>query len=328
MALSWYNNKIMDLMYARQVLKTEIKAIQSLIKRLGQNFKKAVSLILSCKGRIVVMGMGKVGIIGEKISATLASTGTPSLFLHPAEAYHGDLGRLVGHDIVLILSNSGETEEIIRLLPALKKIGVRLIAITASARSRLGRFSDLALEIGKITEACPWGLVPTASTTAILALGDALALTVFRHRKLTKEQYAFYHPGGELGRKLLKVSDVMRIGKRNPIVKEYQLVKNALTAITKKRAGAVSVVNKRGKLVGIFTDGDLRRSLIKDPEVIKRALSFVMTRKPTVISPDVLATEALPILKRKRIDELPVVDKKHLPVGMLDIQDLLEVGLI
>lgn len=318
----------MDLKYAKQVLRTEVKAIQSLIGRLGQDFKKAVSLILACKGRVVVMGMGKMGIVGEKISATLASTGTPSLFLHPAEAYHGDLGRLVNDDIVVILSNSGETEEIIRLLPALKKIGTPLIAITASARSHLGRFSNLVLEIGKITEACPWDLVPTASTTATLALGDALALTVFRHHKFPKEQYALYHPGGELGRKLLKVTDVMRTGNRNPIIKEHQLVRNALAAITKKRAGAVSVVNKKGKLVGIFTDGDLRRNLIKDSAVIKRPVSFVMTPKPTVISPDVLATEALRMLKNRKIDELPVVDKKGLPVGMLDIQDLLEVGLV
>lgn len=318
----------MDIKYAKQILQIEIKAIQSLIPRLNHSFKKAVNLIFRSKGRVVVTGMGKTGIIGEKISATLASTGTPSLFLHPADAYHGDLGRLLRDDIVLVLSNSGETDEIIRLFPALKKIGPKIIVITRSAKSSIGRLSDVVLETGKITEACPWDMVPTASTTAILALGDALALTVFKNRKFTKEQYAFYHPGGELGRKLLKVKEVMRISSRNPVINETHKVKVALVAITKKRAGAVSVVNKKGKLAGIFTDGDLRRHLEVDSDILNKPIKSVMTRNPITAKPESLATEALRILKEKKIDELPVVNGQGKPVGMLDIQDLLEVGLV
>jgi len=318
----------MDIKYAKEVLQAEAKAIQFISNRLNNEFKKAVNLMLNCKGRVVVSGMGKTGIIGEKISATLASTGTPSLFLHSAEAYHGDLGRVVRDDIMLVLSNSGETEEVVKLLPAVKKIGTRIIAITRSAKSTLGKISDVVLEVGRIKEACPWDLVPTASTTAILALGDALALTVFRHRNFTKEQFAFYHPGGDLGRQLLKVKEVMRTGKRHPVILETQPVKNALEVITQKRAGAINIINKSGKLVGIFTDGDLRRQLEIAPHILTHPIKSVMTRMPIVTNPDSLATEAIQILKEKKIDELPVVDAKGRPVGMLDVQDLLEVGLV
>lgn len=318
----------MDVKYAKAVLESEAKAIQSLSKRINNDFKKAVKLILACKGRVVVTGMGKTGIVGEKISATLASTGTPSLFLHPAEAYHGDLGRLVRNDIMLVLSNSGETEEVVRLLPAVKKIGTRIIAITRSAKSTIGKLSDIVLETGKIKEAGPWDLVPTTSTTAILALGDALALTVFRHRKFTKEQFALYHPGGELGRRLLKVKEIMRTAKHNPIIRETRLVKDALVVITKKRSGAVSIVNKAGKLVGIFTDGDLRRHLEVNSNILNKPIKSVMTTRPVTAKPDSWAAEALRVLKDKKIDELPVVDAKERPVGMLDVQDLLDVGLV
>lgn len=318
----------MDIRYAKQVLAAESEAIRALAARLGSEFKKATNLILTCKGRVVVSGMGKTGIIGEKISATLASTGTPSLFLHPAEAYHGDLGRLVKDDILLVLSNSGETAEIVRLLPAVKKIGVRIMAITRSDKSTLAKLSDVVLATGRIKEACPWDLVPTASTTAVLALGDALALTVFRHRKFSQEQFAFYHPGGELGRRLLKVKEVMRKGGRNPVIRENQSVKRALVVITNKRAGAVNVINTKGKLVGIFTDGDLRRKLESDSLILSRPIKSVMTAHPITISPDLLAVEALRLLKEKKIDELPVVDKQGKPVGMVDVQDLLEVGLV
>jgi len=318
----------MDIKYAKTVLEAEADAIKTLSARLNREFQKAVRLILACKGRVVVSGMGKMGIIGEKISATLASTSTPSLFIHPAEAYHGDLGRIVRDDIVLLLSNSGETDEVIRLIPALKKIGTKIISLTRSAKSTLGKLSDVVLELGKIKEACPWDLVPTASTTAALALGDALALTIFRHRKLTREQYAFYHPGGELGRRLLKVKDIMHQGQDNPTVRADQTVKQALIVITRKRAGAVSVINKKGSLRGIFTDGDLRRHLERDPQILSRPIKEVMTLRPRTINQNALATEALHLLKDKKIDELPVVDDKYNVVGMLDIQDLLEVGLV
>ncbi|MEK7449164.1 MAG: KpsF/GutQ family sugar-phosphate isomerase [Planctomycetota bacterium] len=317
-----------DLNYARKILKTEITAIRSIYRRLNRHFNSAVQLILKCKGRVVVTGMGKTGIIGEKISATMASTGTPSLFLHPAEAYHGDLGRITPADTVLVLSNSGTTEELVRLLPAIKKIGARVISITRSKNSPLGKHSTVVLEIGRITEACHWGLVPSASTTAMLALGDALALTVFKNRKLTREQYAFYHPGGELGRKLLKVKDIMRTGKQNPVISENQTVKTALELITRGRAGAISIVNHRRKLTGIFTDGDLRRHLRADQNLLDEKIKKVMTGNPITVHPDKLAAEAFQILRDKKIDEIPVVDKQGKPVGLLDVQDLLEAGMV
>lgn len=319
--------------YARQVLETELAAIKSLSRRITSagmrdSFKRTIKLILDCNGRVVVTGMGKAGIIGEKISATLASTGTPSLFLHPAEAYHGDLGRVTKADVVLALSNSGETEEIIRLLPSLKKIGAKIIAITRSAKSVLGKYSDVILETGYIKESCEWGMVPSASTTALLALGDAIALTVIKNRKFSKEQFAFYHPGGELGRKLLKVKEVMRTGKRNPVMNQKRCIREALVAITRGRAGAISIVDDSRKLVGIFTDGDLRRHIGQSPAIISQPVHKVMTRKPTVINEDKLLSEALRILRDKKIDELPVIDKSGRPVGMLDVQDILSVDII
>jgi arabinose-5-phosphate isomerase len=314
--------------YARQVLATEAKAIRSLMGRIGHGFDSAVKLVLSCKGRVVVTGMGKPGIVGQKIAATLASTGTPSLFLHPAEALHGDLGKVTADDIVLALSNSGETEEIVRLMPSLKDIGAKIIALTATAKSTLGRFSDIVLEMGKIGEACPLGLAPSASTTALLALGDALALCVLKNRSFGKEEFAFFHPGGELGRKLLKVREVMRTGKRNPSMKEDSSVKEGLLAITAARAGAVGVVDRRGQLTGIFTDGDLRRHLETDPDVVNAKLRDVMTKTPSTIGPDSLASEALRLLRERKIDELPVVDRRGRLVGMLDVQDLLEVHVV
>jgi arabinose-5-phosphate isomerase len=319
--------------YARQVLETESAAIKSLSKRITSagmksSFKRAIKLILDCNGRVVVTGMGKTGIIGEKISATLASTGTPSLFLHPAEAYHGDLGRVTRDDVVLALSNSGETDEIIRLLPSLKKIGAKIVAITSSAKSLLGKHTDVVLETGYIKESCEWGMVPSASTTALLALGDAIALTVIKNRKFSREQFAFYHPGGELGRKLLKVRDVMRTGKRNPVMNRKRSIREALVAITRGRAGAISIVDDNRKLVGIFTDGDLRRHIGRDPGVIFQPVHKVMTQKPTVITADKLLTEAFQILRDKKIDELPVIDKNGRPVGMLDVQDILSADIV
>ncbi len=318
----------MEIKYARTVLRTEIAAIKSLIPLINKDFKKAVKLVLTCKGRVVVTGMGKTGLVGQKISATLASTGTPSLFLHSAEAYHGDLGRVVKEDLVLTLSNSGETDEVTRLLPALKKIGTKIISITRSRKSPLGKYSDLVLEIGRITEACPLGLVPSASTTAMLALGDALALTVFRNRGFNKEHFAFYHPGGELGRRMLKVRELMRTGKRNPIISQNKKVKDALNAITRSRAGAVSIINAKKQLVGVFTDGDLRRHLAKNPHIFYEPIKKVMTAHPRTAHPEQLAAEALYLLREKKIDEMPVVDRKHRPIGMLDVQDLLDAGLV
>jgi arabinose-5-phosphate isomerase len=312
----------------REILKIEAAAVLSLAERLGPDFDAAIETIVACKGHLVVTGMGKAGLVGQKISATFASTGTPSIFLHPAEAYHGDLGRVLPADVVLVISNSGETEEVSRLLPSIKQIGARMVAITASKGSTLGRTADIVVELGRIEEACPLKLAPSATTTAILALGDALALCVLEARGFDKEQFSFYHPGGDLGRKLLKVADVMRTGDRNPIVKEETTLTEAIATITKARAGAVTIVDGAGRLVGIFTDGDLRRTMSQDPKLITSKISQVMTKKPKTITADRLASEALKILHEKKIDELPVVNEKNEPVGMLDVQDLLDVGVV
>src|SRR5689334_4343930 len=268
---------------AREILKLEAAAVLSLAERIGPEFDAAVETIIACKGHLVVTGMGKAGLVGQKISATFASTGTPSIFLHPAEAYHGDLGRVLGSDVVLVISNSGETEEVARLLPSLKQIGARLIAITAAKTSTLGRTADIVIELGKIEEACPLKLAPSATTTAILALGDALALCVLEARGFDAEQFSFYHPGGDLGRMLLKVADVMRTAERNPIVREETPLTEAIATITRARAGAVTIVDGSGRLTGIFTDGDLRRTMSRDPKLIVSRIVEVMTKKPTTI---------------------------------------------
>ncbi len=317
----------MNLEKAREILKAEAAAIVSVAVRLGTSFETAVAALASCKGHVIVTGMGKAGLIGQKISATLASTGTPSLFLHPAEAYHGDLGRVLPDDVVLALSNSGETDELVKLLPSLKQLGTKLVALTASKSSTLGSNADIVVELGRIEEACPLGLAPSATTTALLALGDALALCVLEARGFDKERFAFYHPGGQLGRKLLRVSEVMRSGERSPVVREDTLLSDAIAAITKARAGAVSVADASGRLSGIFTDGDLRRTMSRNPGLLTARIGEVMTRGPRTIGPDRLASEALGVLREKKIDELPVVGPRGEPLGMIDVQDLLDVGV-
>ncbi|MFC1704510.1 SIS domain-containing protein [Candidatus Omnitrophota bacterium] len=319
----------MTLQRAKEVLKVEARAIQSLVKRIGPDFQKAVESICKCKGRIVITGMGKGGIIGQKISATMSSLGTPSLWLHAVEAIHGDLGKVAKDDVVIILSYSGETQEVKGLLPLLKKIGTKIIAITGNPNSTLGKYSNMVLDVSVKKEACPLGLAPTASTTAMLAIGDALAVCVSDKKAFKKEDFAFYHPGGALGKRLLlKVEDIMRSKQANPIVSQERRIKDVLYAITKARAGSASVVDKKGKLVGIFTDGDLRRHLEEDPNLSERQVKQAMTKSPTVVKKDMLAAEALRILKEKKIDELPVVDNKRRPIGLVDVQDLLRAGLV
>lgn len=319
----------MTLKRAKEVFKIEAEAVAALANKLDSNFVKSVEAISNCKGRVVVTGMGKAGIIGQKISATLASLGTPSIWLHSAEAIHGDLGRVTKEDIVIALSNSGETEETKSLIPLLKKIGAKIIAVTGNKTSSLAKYSDLILDVSVKKEACSLGLAPTSSTTAMLAMGDALAVCLVEKKGFKEKDFAFYHPGGMLGRRLLlKVEDVMRKDKSNPIVKEDTIVKDVLYAITEARAGAASVIDKDGKLIGIFTDGDLRRHLETDTNLAKRKVSEVMTRYPITILKEKLAVEALRILEEKKIDELPVVDKNKKPVGMLDIQDVLRAGLV
>ncbi|MDD5130195.1 MAG: KpsF/GutQ family sugar-phosphate isomerase [Candidatus Omnitrophica bacterium] len=314
---------------AKEVLEIEAQAIRLLKMRLGKGFVKAIELILKCKGRVVVSGMGKTGIIAQKFSATLASTGTPSLFLHTAEAIHGDLGKVTGDDIIIILSNSGSTEEMKQLLPILKKIGAPIISLTGNSKSVLAKYSDVVLDVSVKKEACPLGLAPTASTTAALAMADALAVCLLDRKGFKEKDFAFFHPGGALGRRLLlTVQDIMRQGQANAIVGEDKLVADVLLAITRARSGSAIVVDKRGKLKGIFTDGDLRRHLASDKNLTARAIREVMTKNPTVVSKDMLAAQAMRILQDKRIDEVPVVDKSMRPVGLLDVQDLLKAGLI
>jgi len=319
----------MSIAIARRVLRMESEALRRLVGRIDLKFEKAIGAIYRTKGRVIVTGMGKPGFIAQKISATLSSTGTPSLYLNPAEALHGDLGRVTKDDIIIALSNSGETEEIVKFLPIVKKIGARLVAITGNVDSTLARNSDHVINTSVRREACPMGLAPTTSTTAMLAMGDAIAVALLEKKGFKEKDFAFYHPGGILGKRLiLKVSDIMRKGAANPIVRDTAQIKKVLFAITKARAGSASVVDSKGKLVGIFTDGDLRRHFETGLGLVDKKVGSVMTKNPTVIKQDRLAAEAFDILRSKRIDELPVVDDRHRPIGLLDVQDLLKAGLV
>jgi len=310
----------------REIVELETDALRTVAANIGEDFARAVRLIHECKGRIIVTGVGKAGIIGQKVSATLASTGTPSYWMHAVEARHGDLGRVLPEDVVLVLSNSGETE-VVQLLVPLKKLATKIIAITGDPESTLARYADIVLHIGKIKEACPLGLAPSCTTTAMLALGDALALTLFELRRPTKEDYAFFHPGGELGRKLIRVREAMRIGDRNPISHQDATVREALEVMsTQGSPGAVSLVNDEGKIVGFFTDGDMRRNLRKlGAALLDKPVREVMTKNPKKVSVDDLAAEAYRIMRDMRIDNLPVVDGKGVPVGIIDVQDWLDV---
>jgi arabinose-5-phosphate isomerase len=314
--------------YGRTVVAAEAAAIAAV--RLDDAFAEAVRWILGCKGRVVVTGMGKPGFVAQKISATLASTGTPSLYVHPAEAAHGDLGRIARHDVVIALSNSGETEEILRLLPALKKIGARIVAVTKDKVNPLARGADLVLAIGNVEEACPMKLAPTASTAVLLAVGDALAMTVLANRPFDKEEYALFHPGGKLGRGLMKVRELMRGDEANPTVREDQPLSAAVAVMTETpgRPGATAVVDAAGKLVGIFTDGDLRRLVEHGHTDFTRPVSTAMGRNPRTVRPDALVVDASRILRQARIDQVPVVDDEGRPVGLLDVQDLLAAKIL
>ncbi len=314
--------------YGRTVVAAEARAIAAL--RLDDAFARAVEWILACKGRVVVTGMGKPGFVAQKISATLASTGTPSLYVHPAEAAHGDLGRIARDDVVIALSNSGETEEILKLLPALKKIGARIVALTRDHASALARAADLVVPIGNVEEACPMKLAPTASTAVLLAMGDALAMTVLANRPFDREEYALFHPGGKLGRGLMKVSEIMRQGEANPVVKESAPLSDAVAVMTETpgRPGAASVVDAAGKLVGIFTDGDLRRLVEHGQTDFTRPVAAAMGRNPRTVRPDGLVADAARVLRQARIDQVPVVDEDGRPVGLLDVQDLLAAKIL
>ncbi len=318
-----------DLEYGREILRTEARAVSQVGARLNDTFGQALDMIEKCAGQVVVTGVGKSGLVGQKISATMASTGTPSIFLHSAEALHGDLGRIRPQDVVLALSLSGETEEVVRLIPLLRRMGVPFIAVTRTATSRLGREADVVLELGPVDEACPMGLAPTSSTTATIAIGDALALTASRRRRFSREDYALFHRGGALGRKLLRVEEIMRTGDLLPTVEPELTVREALSRVSgigARRAGAALVVDPAGRLVGIFTDGDLRRQVQAGLDFLDGPVGDVMTAGPKTIHTRMLVAEAQKLMKAHLIDEVPVLDQDGRPVGMLDVQDLLEVG--
>ncbi|MBU1062272.1 MAG: KpsF/GutQ family sugar-phosphate isomerase [Candidatus Omnitrophica bacterium] len=314
---------------AKQVLKIESDSIRHLSSHINKDFEKAVNLIFASKGRVVVTGMGKAGIIGNKISSTLASTGTPSLWLHSGEAIHGDLGRVKKEDIVIAISNSGQTEEIVKLIPLIKKIGSKLIAMTGNMSSMLAKNSDAILDVSIKEEACPLGLAPMASTTCMLAMGDALCAALMDKRGFKRSDFAFLHPGGNLGKRLLlRVEDIMRKDKENPIVKENTRVKSVLLKITAARAGSATVVDDKGKIKGIFTDGDLRRHLKEGIDLSKEKVKDVMTKRPKALKKGCLAVEALRVLQEYKIDEIPIVDEKGCAIGLVDVQDLLKAGLV
>lgn len=319
------NEASAQLAWARTVLSAEARAITSLRGRLDSSFVAAVDLILSCPGHVVATGMGKPGFIAQKLSATLASTGVPSFYLHPAEAAHGDLGRVRREDVVVALSNSGTTEELLRVLAPLQRMGVKLVACTGDARSTLARAADVVLDIGAIDEACPMGLVPTASSAALHALCDALATTVAWRREFTAEQYALLHPGGALGRASMRVRELMRRGPSNPVVSADARLADALVVMTNTpgRPGATNVVGADGRLVGIFTDGDLRRLVDRDAVDLRCCVRDVMCRAPRCIGPDELALVAAAVMREASVDQVPVVDAEGRPVGLLDVQDLL-----
>jgi arabinose-5-phosphate isomerase len=315
--------------WAKEVLSIEAEGIASIEDSLDENFLNVIRILSSCKGKIVVTGMGKTGIIGQKFSATLSSTGTSSFWLHAAEAVHGDLGRIEEKDVVVVLSYSGETEEIKNLIPFIRQIGAKIIAITGNLRSSLSRYVDGFINVKIDKEACPLGLAPTTSTTAMLAACDAVSVVLQKIKGFKEKDFAFFHPRGSLGRKLLlKVKDIMRKKRFNPIVRDDTLVKDVLVKITSAHAGAASVVDESNKLVGIFTDGDLRRNLERYPNLLRKKVKDVMTKNPVVVKDDDLASGALKVLEGKKIDEVPVVDKDYCPVGMLDVQDLIAAGIL
>ncbi len=312
------------------VLKAEADAILGLTKRLGQSFHDACELILKCDGRIVVTGMGKSGHIANKIAATLASTGTPAFFMHPGEASHGDLGMITADDLVIALSNSGETSEITLLLPLLKRLGIPLIALTGKPASTMARSADIHLDVSVAREACPLGLAPTSSTTAALAMGDALAVAVLEARGFTEEDFALSHPGGNLGRRLLlRVSDIMHTGKAIPLVTAGTTLKDTLLEMTAKGLGMAGVIDSESnKLVGIYTDGDLRRTFEKMPNIDSARVQDFMTANCVTIESDRIASEALKIMHDKKINALMVVDSDLTVQGALNMHDLLRAGVV
>lgn len=313
----------------RNVVRIEAEAVLSLHQRIDESFVAACRLLLACEGRIVVTGMGKSGHIGGKIAATLASTGSPAFFVHPGEASHGDLGMITAKDVLLTLSNTGETSELLTILPIIRRLGAALIAMTGNPNSTLARLADAHINIGVREEACPLGLAPTSSTTATLVMGDALAVALLEARGFTREDFAFSHPGGSLGRRLLlRVSDIMHTGEEIPAVVETALVKDAVLEMTAKKLGMTAIVDGANRVLGIFTDGDLRRMFERTLDIHATPISRVMTSGCARIDPDRLAAEALRVMEDRRINALLVVDADNRLIGALNMHDLLRAGVV
>lgn len=322
-----HDQKLRELALA--VIQVETQAVAALADQINDNFVAACKLMFNCTGRVVVTGMGKSGHIAGKIAATLASTGTPAFFVHPGEASHGDLGMITRQDVVLALSNSGETGEVLTILPIIKRLGVPFIAMTGNPASTMAKFATTHIYVGVEQEACPLGLAPTSSTTAALVMGDALAVSLLEARGFTRDDFALSHPGGSLGKRLLlMVSDIMHAGNKVPSVPETALISEALLEMTEKKLGMTTIVDTSRRVVGIFTDGDLRRMLGRNLDIHRTAITEVMTPHCAVIRADILAAEAMRIMEQKKINALIVVDGQQRAVGALNMHDLIHAGIV
>lgn len=315
---------------ARRVIRVEALALSAMAERIDASFERAVDLILGSQGRVIVSGMGKSGLVGQKIASTMASTGTPAFFLHPAEGIHGDLGMIMKGDVVIAISNSGETEEILKILPSIKRLGANMVAMSGNPLSNLARSSDVFLDVSVAEEACPLGLAPTASTTATLAMGDALAVALLVRRGFKAEDFAIFHPGGSLGKKLItRVEDLMHEGEAVPLVREDTLMKEALFVITDKGLGVTGVCDSNGALKGVITDGDLRRSLEKGFDILNQRAAEIMKHGPLRIKRSELAAAALQVMEQRAITSLFVFenDQSPAPCGIIHLHDILRAGI-
>lgn len=314
--------------FGQQVIRAEIAALEQMSKLFDDAFDRAVDLILACSGNVVMTGVGKPWLVGQKISATMASTGTPSISLHPTEAAHGDLGRIRENDVVIAMSNSGASEEVVRLLPILKRIGATVIGVTGKLDSDLAQHSDVVLNLGKVDEACPLKLAPSASTTAMMALGDALALAVMEKRGFAHEDYAKFHPAGALGRKLMQVEELMRPLDETATVEGSASVKEALFAMSEQKSGLANVVDDKGMLLGVFSDGDLKRLIQSDESQLKATIADVMTKPGVRVKRGELTQSALKVMESKRIGEVPVIEENGKLIGHLQLKDLIKAGIV